>query len=62
MHETPFSSLSAETITLRLVSNSETIRRIGSSGPVSAAKPAYCAAAFTQEWSLIHKRVTWSTI
>ena len=41
MHLMPFNSFSADTITLRLESNSETIVRTGSLGPVSAARPAY---------------------
>ena len=52
---TPGRSFSASTTTRRRASKAATISRTASCGPVSAARPAYCAAALTQEWVLMAK-------
>ena len=47
--ETPGNLFKPSTTTLRRLSNSPIIFTTSSCGPVSAASPAYCAAALTQE-------------
>jgi hypothetical protein len=53
--------LSSGTITRRRSSKAATILCASSCGPSSAAMPAYCVGALTQEWQLTARRTTCST-